>query len=223
MKLEQSRPPQKLISDIVKQSRMCVVRDKLTCEFLSDCNLPPPVICPTVNAVPVTGGETERLLHVDHFDNVGAEIYEHMVAIAEEFAARTGRSDRQTNNLISAGHKGQLQKVLDLYASSDLILSSRLHGCIIALAMGRRVLVVSGDHKVEAFMQAAGLGEWVLDLEHIAALLARLEELPEQELPKEFIEEGRRQNRIVADKIIAMLPPESVEDEERERGKQRLG
>ena len=205
MKLEQSRPPQQLISEIVKRSRLCVVRDEMTREFLSDCNLPPAVICPTVNAVPPTGSEMKRLLHVDHYNNVGAEIYERMVAIAEDFAVRTGRSDRQTNNLISAGHKGQLQKVLELYASADLVLSSRLHGCIIALALGRRVLVVSGDHKVEAFMHAAGLGEWVIDLEHVSALPARLEKLPEQKLPVAFIETGRRQNRAVADKIIALL------------------
>jgi polysaccharide pyruvyl transferase WcaK-like protein len=205
MKREPSRPPVGLISEIVKQSRLCVVRDELTREILSDCKLPPPVICPTVVAVPTTGGETKRLLHVDHFDNVGAEIYERMVAVVEKFAAHTGRSERQTNNLISSGHKGELKKVLDLYISSDLVITSRMHGCIIALALGRRVLAVSGDHKVEAFMRAAGLGEWVIDLEHIESLPAKLEKLAVQKLPLEFIEEGRRQNRLVAEKIIAML------------------
>ena len=143
---------------------------------------------------------------MDHFNNVGEEIYERMVAVAEKFAARTGRSDRQTNNLIPAGHKGELEKVLNLYITSDLVLSSRMHGCIIALAMGRRVLAVSGDRKVEGFMGAAGLSEWVVDLEHIAELPAKLKKLPEQILPVKFIEEGRGQNRIVAETILAMLP-----------------
>jgi polysaccharide pyruvyl transferase WcaK-like protein len=206
MKRELSRPPQKLISEIVQQSRLCVVRDELTREILSGCELPPPVICPTVVAVPTTGGVTKHLLHVDHFNNVGAEIYERMVTVAEKFAEQTRRSCWQTNNLISAGHKGELKKVLDLYTASDLVLTSRLHGCIIALALGRRVLTVSGDHKVEAFMRAAGLSEWVIDLEHIESLPAKLEKLSAQKLPVEFIAEGRRQNRIVAEKIIAMLP-----------------
>jgi hypothetical protein len=141
---------------------------------------------------------------VDHYNNVGVEIYERMVEIAEEFAERTGRTCRQTNNLLSTGHKGQLQKILDLYISSDLVLTSRLHGCIIALALGRRVLAVSGDHKVESFMHAAGLGEWVCDLDDVDSLPARLEKLPGQKLPVEFIVEGRRQNKLVAEKIIAM-------------------
>lgn len=205
MKREQTRPPLTLISEILQRSQLCVVRDELTRRLLSECKLPAPVICPTVVAAPTTGGEQRRLLHVDHYDNVGPEIYERMVTVAEQFAERTGRSYRQTNNLIPAGHKGALQKTLELYASADLVITSRLHGCIIALATGRRVLVVSGDHKVESFMQAAGLSEWVCDLDAIETLPDRLEQLHEQPLPVEFIEAGRQQNRAVAAQVLSML------------------
>jgi polysaccharide pyruvyl transferase WcaK-like protein len=206
MKREPTRPPLKLISEIIRQSRFCVVRDELTRELLSDANLPPPVICPTVVAVPTRRGEQKRLLHVDHHDNVGAEVYESMVAAAEEFAETTGRSYRQMNNLIPAGHNGALQKSLDGYAAADLVITSRLHGCIIALATGRRVLVVSGDNKVDSFMDSAGLSDWVCDLSDVRSLPARLEKLREQRLPAEFIEAGRRKNRAVADQVIALLP-----------------
>jgi polysaccharide pyruvyl transferase WcaK-like protein len=205
MKLEASRPPLALVGDIVARSRLCVVRDELTRQLLGGGNLPAPVICPAVVAVPFTGGETRRLLHVDHFNNVGEGVYQRMVDAAAAFAARTGRSEQQMNNLISAGHNGQLRQALEMYASADLILSSRLHGCIIALALGRRVLVVSGDHKVEAFMSASGLGEWVLDLAQVEQLPEKLEQLSEQKLPVEFIEAGRRANRAVAAQILAML------------------
>jgi polysaccharide pyruvyl transferase WcaK-like protein len=204
MKREHSRPPIELVSEIIRRSKLCVVRDELTRSIFGDCHLPPPVICPVFAELSPAGGETKRLLHVDHYNNVGAEIYERMVEIAEEFAECTGRTCRQTNNLLSTGHKGQLQKILDLYISSDLVLTSRLHGCIIALALGRRVLAISGDHKVESFMRAAGLDEWVCDLDDVDSLPARLAKLPEQKLPAEFIAEGRRQNKLVAEKIIAM-------------------
>jgi hypothetical protein len=65
--------------------------------------------------------------------------------------------------------------------------------------------VVSGDNKVEGFMHAAGLADWVIDLHQIESLPAKLEKLPEQELPVEFIEAGRQQNRAIAKKIIALL------------------
>jgi polysaccharide pyruvyl transferase WcaK-like protein len=205
LKRERSLPPANLMTEIVQQSRLCVVRDELTREFLSGCRLPPPVICPTVVAVPPVASEAKRVLHVDHYDNVGAKIFEQMETVAQDFAKRTGRSYRKINNLISAGHNGQFRDVLEAYVSADVILSSRLHGCIIALAMGRRVLVVSGDNKVEGFMHAAGLADWVIDLDQIESLPAKLEKLPEQELPVEFIEAGRQQNRAIAKKIIALL------------------
>ena len=210
MKRTQSGAPTKLLSETVQRSGLCVVRDELTRDQLSGCELPPPVICPTVVAVPFTSGGEKRLLHVDHYDNVGAEVYERMVAVAEAFAERTGRSYRQTNNLIPAGHNGALKKTLDLYASADLVVTSRLHGGIIALAMGRRVLVVSGDRKVESFMRAAGLSDWVCDLDDVESLPARLEKLHEQQLPTKFIEDGRSQNRLVAKQVIAMLPTEKA-------------
>jgi len=32
--------------------------------------------CPTLVAVPSVEGAQQRLLHVDHYDNLGAEVYE---------------------------------------------------------------------------------------------------------------------------------------------------
>src|SRR6266850_1555870 len=46
MKLEPSRPRLELVSKIIRQSRLCKVRDELTRNIFSDCHLPPPVICP---------------------------------------------------------------------------------------------------------------------------------------------------------------------------------
>lgn len=205
LKREQTHPPKQLISEIVRQSQLCVVRDQLTRDYLSDCNIPPPVICPTVIAVPTCGGMEKRLLHVDHYDNVGPAIWEQMVTVTDTFAERTGRSYRQTNNLIPAGHRGALAKTLGLYTSADLVVTSRLHGCIIALAMGRPVLVVSGDYKVESFMKAAGLADWVCDLDDIDSLPARLEKLEQQVCPESFVTEGRRQNGAVAEQVRALL------------------
>jgi polysaccharide pyruvyl transferase WcaK-like protein len=142
---------------------------------------------------------------VDHYDNVGPEIYEQMVAAAESFAEKTGRAYRQTNNLMRAGSAAALRKTLDLYAAADLVLTSRLHGCIIALAMGRKVLVVSADHKVESFMDAAGLSEWVCDLDEVASLPERLRKLPSQVVPTAFVEKAREQNRRVAEQVRGLL------------------
>jgi len=157
-------------------------------------------------AVPTASGKAgHRLLHVDHYDNVGIEIHEAMVRMAQQFAQRTRRSYGQTNNLIPAGNVAALQRTLNLYVSADLVLTSRLHGCIIALAIGRKVLVVSADHKIESFMNAAGLSEWVCDLDEIDTLPQRLQALGNEILPIPFVERARQQNGAVAEQVKTLI------------------
>jgi polysaccharide pyruvyl transferase WcaK-like protein len=132
---------------------------------------------------------------------IGSSVREVMDAVSQAFADRTGRPFRSTNNRIPPGHAGELARVLGLYAAADLVLSSALHGCVIAVAMGRRVLAVSGDRKIEAFMQAAGLGDWVLDADPGAPVEQELTRLHEQSPADGFVRRARAANRAVADTL----------------------
>lgn len=206
MKLQSSRAPSELIQELASRARLCVVRDSMTREFLALPSVPGPVPCPTFAALDASPSRgLHRLLHVDHYDNVGSNIYEQMVRIAEQFAEDTGRTYRQTNNLVPADHRGALRTVIELYASADVVLTSRLHGCIIALATGRPVLAVSGDRKIESFMSSAGLEEWVLGLDQIDRLPEKLRELPFQEFPAEFVRNARKANGEVADQVRELI------------------
>jgi hypothetical protein len=201
LKREQSRVPLQLLEDIISRGRLTIVRDELTRQYLSACALPPPVGCPTfslLEEVPPSFG----LLHVDAFDNVGEANYERMEEVGRAFAARTGRRFQRINNEIFPGKESELTRALEAYARADLVLSGRLHGCIIGLALGRKVLVVSGDRKIESFMHAAGLGEWVLDLDQIGELSHCLDRLPGQLAPARFLSEVRRQNRNIAVQVL---------------------
>jgi polysaccharide pyruvyl transferase WcaK-like protein len=204
IKRENSRPTQKLIEQIVLRSRLCVVRDELTRKYLSHCKIRPPVACPSVTTVEAQP-QQYGLLHVDAYDNVGPQIYEEMNLIGRKVAAQTGRRFRKINNIIAAGRELALQNTLNLFAQADLVLTGRLHGCIIALAMGRKVLAVSGDHKIESFMQAAGLGEWVIDKRNIGSLFDHLQALPSQRTPREFIEAAKRGNYAIAKSVCALV------------------
>jgi Polysaccharide pyruvyl transferase len=198
-----SRPALSLVGPIIARSRLCAVRDELTRDFLRNHAVARVVPCPTFTVVePRPPGR--GLLHVDAFDNVGEEVYELMERVGAEFAARTDRSFRSINNLIPAGNEAALRATLDLYAGADLILTGRLHGCIIGLMMGRKVLVVSGDHKVESFMVAAGLGDWVLQVDEVSSLPDRLADLTRQPPPTAFLHRARRDNWSVADEVSAL-------------------
>jgi polysaccharide pyruvyl transferase WcaK-like protein len=205
LKRTPSRPPQKLIREIVQRSRFCSVRDALTQTFVGDGPVWT-VPCPTLGAITPRGGQQARLLHVDHYEVVGPGVYEEMVATAQRFAHETGRSYRQTNNRIAPAKSHALAATLDLYASADLVLSSRLHGCIIALGLGRPVLAVSGDCKVDSFMAAAGLSQWVCDWTQINRLRERLTALPAQQTPWAFLQRARQDNRRIADAVRRLVP-----------------
>jgi polysaccharide pyruvyl transferase WcaK-like protein len=155
--------------------------------------------------VPQRAGQTLQLLHVDNFDAVGPEVYQRMVEISQTFAHETARTYRQTNNLIPAGHNGALARTLERYVSADLVLTSRLHGCILALATGRQVLAVAADRKVDSFMAAIGLSEWVYPPSAVESLPDTLATLSRQSLPIKRIESEREQNRRLASDISAML------------------
>lgn len=207
LKLEPSRPPQALLEEIVGKSRLCIVRDRLTHDLLARCDLPEPVPCPSLVAVDQPAQRGFGVLHVDNYTTAGADVYEAMDACGRAFASRTERPYRTTNNRIPPGSEAALSEILARYAASDIVLSSALHGCIVAAAMGRKVLAVSGDRKIEAFMQAAGLAQWVVDLDEVDTLPQRLANLAGQPPVHEFVQWARQANRAVAARLLALAGP----------------
>lgn len=204
LKLEPSRPPFGFLSEIISRSRFCYVRDALTREHLAECNLPPPTGCPSLFALECTTNQGFGLLHVDNYTTAGAEVYETMDAIGARFAQDTRRPFRRTNNRIQSGSTTELRRLLNLYHQSDLVLSSALHGCIIGLAMGKRVVAVSGDLKIESFMAAAGLRNWVCDTTEVnnVAKLLRLAEL--QPSASSYLDATRNANLRIAAQVTAL-------------------
>ena len=202
-----SLPSPALLREMVALSRLCVVRDELTRDFLGRERVPEPVGCPAAAAVETAsspGGAV--MLHVDHFSNVGPENFERMEAMAADFARRTGRRHRKTNNIIPRNNAVALQAVLDLYADADVVLTSRLHGCIISAAMGRPFLAVSGDRKVDSFMESAGLRAQLCGLHDIESLPARLGQLDrDRPLATAWAERARRGNEAVAEQVRAII------------------
>ena len=205
LKNEFSLPPKSLIEDIVNKSKLCIVRDNLTRTFLEDCEIPPPVLCPSVNAVDTLLEKGKDLLHVVNYTTAGAETYEAMCSAAEMFVKKTGRVYRETNNLVSRDSQNEMAQILSRYQKSDIVLSSALHGCIIGVAMGLKVLAVSGDRKIDAFMEAVNLKEWVLDTDEINLVPKHLQEMESQINPISILEDARRDSYSVAQKILDII------------------
>lgn len=203
LKAEASHPPLDTVQEVIRNSRLCVVRDELTRGHLGDCEIPAPIACPSMHLVEATppGG---ALLHVDNFTTAGEAVYEVMDEVCRFFAAQSGRTYTKTNNRIERSSEVELRQRLSLYRSSGLVVSSGLHGCIIAVAMGRPVVAVSGDRKIDEFMSMAGLGKWVLDTSEVHHLPRLLQRLHEQRPVGDFVETSNRRNAAVASRIKAL-------------------
>jgi len=203
LKAERSHPPLDVVRRVVDGSELCVVRDELTRRYLGNDAVPAPIPCPSmveIDAAPRGWG----VLHVDNYTTAGAPAFEAMDAACRRYAATTGRPYRRTNNRIEPGRESDLRKCISLYEQSDMVVSSALHGCVIGVAMGRPVLAVSGDRKIEEFMEAAGLGAWVLDAAEVVQLPARLETLTRQPAVPEFVAQARGGNQAVAQMVRAV-------------------
>ncbi|WP_158218566.1 polysaccharide pyruvyl transferase family protein [Synechococcus sp. 1G10] len=184
LKQESSLAPQDLLRRVVSRSPFILLRDRSSGDRLQLSGLRMPMPCPGLLGLsrhPLGDG----LLHVDNYTTAGAATYERMEAVASRVAAAEGWSLCRTNNRIPHGDTNAFDVIIDLYAASSLVLSSALHGCVIAVAMGRPVLAVSGDRKIDAFMQAVGLGDWVLEADPAllpeSLLEERLRALPQQQ------------------------------------------
>ena len=177
------------------------MRDELTCLYLPNCNLRAPVPCPSINIIEPVSIISTDILHVDNYTTAGEAAYEAMCVAGNDFAIQNKITYRQTNNRITKDSEKEMEQILSLYRQSGYVLTSALHGCIIAVAMGLKVLAVSGDRKIEGFMEAVGLRDWVLDISELEKIPAYLKKLPLQKSPGFLLDDFRNRNQQVAGDI----------------------
>lgn len=205
IKREMSRLDRSLLHAIADRAAVCAVRDELTREQLPADHHAVVALCPSILAVSVPSERGDDVLHVVNMTTVGGEEYEVMCTTARAFAAETGRMYHQTNNRVRTGNAEHMERVVKRYAAADVVVTSALHGCILAAAMGRPVVAVSGDWKIEQFMSAAGLSEWVLQQEEVDRLPAMLRAVSTQQPAAELRARASHQNARVAEDVLAIV------------------
>ena len=145
------------------------------------------------------------LLHVDNYTTAGEKAFEVMDKLGREFAAATNRSYCRTNNRIRSDDEIELQECLELYRQSDIVLSSALHGCIVGLAYGCKVVAVSGDRKIDSFMETVGQSDWVLAANDLDQLGHLLRTHNDQRWPGDRVKELQEANHRVVDEMRNLL------------------
>lgn len=74
---------------------------------------------------------------------------------------RLGEAARSASTINQAANPDEL---LEFYRGMDLVISSRLHGVLLAMVAGRPVLGLSHERKVRAAMSDAGASAFCADL-----------------------------------------------------------
>jgi hypothetical protein len=203
LKATPSLPAVELLTEVVQKSRFCFVRDDLTRSYLKHCVLPEPIGCPSLLELSPIAQSGQSILHVDNYTTAGADVYETMECLAAEWAKESGRPLLRTNNRIEPD-LAALHKTLDRYRSAEIVLSSALHGCIIGAALGRKVIAVSGDRKIDSFMRAAGLEDWICDQTEVNRLPELFRQVAEQPPCERNLDRMRQTNRAVARHVLGL-------------------
>ena len=205
VKSSASIPPIDLMRTIVNRALVCVVRDEISRNYLSGCRLDQTVPCPSFNVIEPPGTKGNGLVHVDSYDNVGESSFSKTVDLLQEYTAASGRRYFRLNNIIKSGNEASLELALGTYRKCEIVISSRLHGCVVGIAMNRKVIAISGDRKVESFMSRANLDDWVIDYKDVNQLPEYLAKLVKQGSHQSFCERVRSQNSHVAARVNDLI------------------
>ena len=96
----------------------------------------------------------EKLLYVNHRGLVGKEKSKQIRGILQKYCSNNNLTYSEVNNI--AKNPDEIRDMMDEYISSKIIVTTRLHGYIIGRSVGKRVVAISNDYKIEGFADLIG-------------------------------------------------------------------
>jgi len=96
----------------------------------------------------------------------------------------------------------ELHEWLDRYSSAHITVSSSLHGCILALSLGSKLIAVSRDWKIEGFLQTVNLEEAICNIDEIEKKAKHIE--LQKDVSKR-IEKIKKENEYFAQEVKKLI------------------
>ena len=164
--------PKAVVQSVFAKAKLANVRDELTRDFYQ---LDPKLsitACPTLvyiaNNFKVADKQRyeKKVLHSSHVDLEPTSTTPQI----KEIIKSAGYKYLFTENIETK--KEGLKKILKMYQDCDYVVTTRLHGAIIAYAFKRPYIAISFDPKITAFNQLYGGGICILDVNQLAEALA---------------------------------------------------
>ena len=163
--------PKQVVQSVFSRAVYANVRDELTRDFYqlsADISL---TACPTLVhvannfKVEVRVEDGKRILHSSHVDLEPTSTTPEIKKIIES----AGYKYYFTENIETK--KLPLKRILNMYQDCDYVVTTRLHGAIIAYAFKRPYIAISFDPKVAAFHKLYGGGVCITSVDQLAQTL----------------------------------------------------
>jgi polysaccharide pyruvyl transferase WcaK-like protein len=163
--------PKQVVQSVFSRAVYANVRDELTRDFYqlpADISL---TACPTLVhvannfKVQAKVDDGKRILHSSHVDLEPTSTKPEIKKIIES----AGYKYYFTENIETK--KLPLKRILNMYQDCDYVVTTRLHGAIIAYAFKRPYIAISFDPKVAAFHKLYGGGVCITSVDQLAQTL----------------------------------------------------
>lgn len=163
--------PKEVVKSVFAKAKFANVRDELTRDFYElDPNISI-TACPTLIYIANTfkveakAKGANQVLHSSHVDLEPISSTPQIKKIIED----AGFSYKFTANIET--EKLPLSKLLKMYQNCDYVVTTRLHGAIIAYAFKRPYIAISFDPKIAAFNQLYGGGVCISNVDQLHSLI----------------------------------------------------
>jgi polysaccharide pyruvyl transferase WcaK-like protein len=181
IKDEETLMTQATKSLILANTTILSVRDDRTSKWLNAAKTPRVIGCPSLNHLVGHRSKITRMqktkIKVLYVKHQGLEKNQEQ-EISNEVSRLAIKHDFQVNYIDNiVNDSNSLSSLQESYRSADLILTSRLHGCIIGYAMNKRILAISNDFKIDEFMGLIGLSANVLSIDRFLSREYNLREI----------------------------------------------
>ena len=161
-----------VVQSVFTKAKFANIRDELTREFYQLGNEVSITACPTLVYIDNNFKVEEKkqagkkVLHSSHVDLEPISSTPEIKRSIKEL----GFTYNFTENIESK--KNSLKSILNMYQDCDYVVTTRLHGAIIAYAFKRPYIAISFDPKITAFNKLYGGGVCISDLNQLERLLA---------------------------------------------------
>lgn len=187
---------------IVKNSMISSFRDENTYRYFRGMNNSFKIGCPSINFI------------LDHKRNLPKRVLIHscnqyllkytevktVQKITDVLANNLGLEKVYTNREIRGIQ--EVHEWLDRYSSAHITVSSSLHGCILALSLGSKLIAVSRDWKIEGFLQMVDLEEAICDIDEIEK---KAKNIGLQKDVSKRIEKMKKENEYFAQEVKKLI------------------